>query len=77
MPCMWGYIIGKSAGVNSAPGAAWFETVEDARVAIDILIRVDGDAKKFWMTYAAAKTLSAASIKAALTVIAPIDEDQD
>jgi hypothetical protein len=36
------------AGCNAMPAACWFQTVEDARAHIDILIQVNGDADEFW-----------------------------
>jgi hypothetical protein len=33
---------------NIMPGATWFETVEEAKFAIDVLIAVQGDADMFW-----------------------------
>jgi len=33
---------------NVMPGATWFQTIKDARHAIDIFIAVRGDATMFW-----------------------------
>lgn len=42
-----GYIVTRN-GVQVMPGAAWFSSVIEARVAVDILIQVDGDGSAFW-----------------------------
>lgn len=60
LPCMWGYVViyGPNAvsgtpGCNATPGAAWFQTVADAKDAIDILIAVggEGNSDEFWRVY--------------------------
>lgn len=33
---------------NAMPAACWFETPKEAREAIDVLLRVKGDATRFW-----------------------------
>jgi hypothetical protein len=33
---------------NIMPGATWFETIDEAKHAIDILIAVKGDSQAFW-----------------------------
>jgi hypothetical protein len=39
MPCAWGYIVADAGGsINVCPGAGWFQTVKDAKRALDILI---------------------------------------
>lgn len=55
MPCMWGYVViyapgAAYAGCNAMPGATWFQTVQDAKDAIDILIAVGGEknSDEFW-----------------------------
>ncbi len=54
MPCMWGYVVTygadhEYAGCNSMPGAVWFQTVRDAKHAIDVLVEVGPDnAAAFW-----------------------------
>jgi len=35
-------------GCNIMPGATWFETPKKAKRAINVLLRVKGDAQKFW-----------------------------
>ena len=51
-----GYVVVKD-GCNAMPGATWFDTIEDAKEAIDILIDVGGEniwnrdvgvSKQFW-----------------------------
>lgn len=42
-----GYIVTRD-GVQVMPGATWFHSVLEARVAIDILIDVKGDGPAFW-----------------------------
>lgn len=56
MPCMWGYIVtgngvSTPSSCNAMPGATWFQTVEDAKLAIDILIAVEGKAGDFWTAW--------------------------
>lgn len=41
LPCAWGYIVTKD-GCNVIPGATWFQTVEDAKFAIEVLTLTDG-----------------------------------
>ena len=53
MPCMWGYVVTAGPtqsypGSNAMPGATWFQTVKDAKKAIDVFIEVEGNAEKFW-----------------------------
>lgn len=52
MPCAWGYVVVKD-GCNAMPAAIWFQTVRDAKAAIDILIQAEGDAQKFWVLWRA------------------------
>ena len=47
MPCAWGYIVTR-ADCDIMPGATWFQTVKDARLAIDALIAAKGDGDTFW-----------------------------
>ena len=42
-----GFVVVQS-GCNAMPGATWFKSVPEAKSAIDILIRVKGDAVRFW-----------------------------
>lgn len=35
-------------GCNAMPAACWFKTVKEAKHGIDVLLRVKGDADKFW-----------------------------
>lgn len=42
-----GYIVTRN-GVQFMPGAAWFTSVIEARVAVDILIESNGDSSAFW-----------------------------
>lgn len=55
MPCNQGYIVcygptQKYAKCNAMPGATWFQTVKQAKRAIDVLIQVGGEGKAeaFW-----------------------------
>lgn len=42
-----GYIVVKD-GIQIMPGAIWFHSIIEARVAVDILIEVNGDGTAFW-----------------------------
>lgn len=42
-----GYVVVKDA-CNVMPGAAWFQTVAEAKRAIDVLIAVGGESPLFW-----------------------------
>ena len=42
-----GYIVTRN-GVQVMPGGAWFDSVIEARAAVDILIESNGDAAAFW-----------------------------
>jgi hypothetical protein len=52
-----GYIVVKS-GALAMPGGAWFGSVVEARAAIDILIKSDGNYDKFWTLMRANQGLS-------------------
>lgn len=49
LPCAWGYIV-TDGFCDVSPGAAWYATVADAKVAIDILVHVGGEknSSRFW-----------------------------
>lgn len=47
MPCMWGYVVVKD-GCNAMPGATWFQTVKEAKRAIDVLIEHPEGGDAFW-----------------------------
>ena len=47
MPCNFGYVV-CSGMVNAMPAATWFQTVKEAKRAIDILLDVNGDIQAFW-----------------------------
>lgn len=56
MPCMWGYVVchgsaQEYAGCNAMPGATWFQTVKEAKRAIDVFIEANGDADAFWARF--------------------------
>lgn len=42
-----GYVV-TDGNVNVMPGATWFKSVIEARVAIDVFIEVEHDADSFW-----------------------------
>jgi hypothetical protein len=44
-----GWVVTDTAGLcNAMPAAAWFQTLDEARHAIDVWIAVKGDAEMFW-----------------------------
>jgi hypothetical protein len=47
MPTNFGYVVVKD-NVNVVPGAGWFQTVKEAKHAIDVLITTDGNADMFY-----------------------------
>lgn len=55
LPCAWGYVVcygegHQYEGCNAMPGATWFQTVKEAKRAIDMLIAVggEGNSTQFW-----------------------------
>lgn len=53
LPCAWGYVVcyGRGhqyAGCNAMPGAVWFQTVKDAKTAINDLITAEENPSVFW-----------------------------
>lgn len=55
MPCLSGYVVGNKNAGNIMPGATWFQTVKDAKQAIDVLIETgvrenggSADSNRFW-----------------------------
>lgn len=42
-----GWVVTKD-NCNIMPGGTWFKTPKEARNAINVLLRVKGDAEKFW-----------------------------
>lgn len=44
---MSGFIV-TDGSCNVMPGATWFETVDEAKHAIDVLLAVKGDSDMFW-----------------------------
>lgn len=58
MPCIWGYVVTygpgmEYAGCNAMPGATWFQTVREAKDAIDTHIAVGGEKNSdaFWSAW--------------------------
>jgi hypothetical protein len=47
MPTNIGYVVVKD-GVNVMPGAVWFQTVKQARRAVDLLILTEGNVELFY-----------------------------
>lgn len=45
---MAGFVVIDNLCCNIMPGATWFETIEEAKHAIDVLIAVRGDSDMFW-----------------------------
>ncbi len=45
--CTKGWVVVKDY-CNAMPGGTWFATVREAREAINVLLRVNGNAVKFW-----------------------------
>ena len=42
-----GWVVCKD-GYNVMPGATWFESIREAKEALNVLLRVECDAKRFW-----------------------------
>jgi len=77
MPCNFGYVIcytkespfmTEYAGCNACPGAGWFHTVEEAKVAIDILVAIGGEKNsnlfhKAWRRYMDLKKVAAITVR--------------
>lgn len=43
-----GYVVTDDGIINVMPGATWFKSVVEAKVAIDILFEANDDSQKFW-----------------------------
>lgn len=52
-----GYIVVKN-GALAMPGGAWFSSVIEAMASIDIFIKANGDAQKFWSLLREQQSLS-------------------
>jgi hypothetical protein len=46
---MRGYIVSNGGITNVMPGATWFQSIIEARVAVDILTSVGGNSQLFWL----------------------------